>query len=50
MSTAWLIVQIVLGVLGSILVWFVLGSLIAGFYQRHRGRTANHSPRPPARS
>lgn len=48
MSTVWLVVQIVLGVLGSILAWLIIGSLVAGLYKRRRTRTNHTSTRPPA--
>ena len=50
MSTAWLVLEIILGVLGSILVWIVIGSTVASLYQRHRTRSTHHSTRPPASS
>ena len=50
MSTAWIIVEVVLGMLGSILVWVAIGGAIANLRERHRTRTARASTRPPARS
>lgn len=50
MSTAWMIVEVVLGVLGSVLVWIAIGGAIANLRERHRTRTTHASTHPPARS
>lgn len=50
MTTAWMVVEIVLGVLGSILVWIGIVGVIANLHDRHRARaTRRPSTRPPAR-
>ncbi|MDQ1686599.1 MAG: hypothetical protein QOC82_3336 [Frankiaceae bacterium] len=36
MSAAWMFIQVVLGVLGSILVWLALASLVSDLRRRRR--------------
>lgn len=50
MSTAWLVVEIVLGVLGSILVWIGIVGVVVDVRERHRARVTGRPPRPSARS
>lgn len=47
MPTVWLVVQAVLGVLGSILVWAGVAGVVANVRDRHRARSAHPSTRPP---
>jgi len=49
MWTVWLVVQIVLGVLGSLLVWFTLAGIVSRLLAQRRAHAAHHPPRPPAR-
>jgi len=48
MPTAWLVVQAVLGVLGSILVWAGIAGAVTNLRDRRRARLARPSTRPPA--
>ena len=49
MTTAWMVLQIVLGVIGSILVWVGIIGVFANLRERHRTRATRPSTRPPAR-
>lgn len=50
MSTAWLVVEIVLGVLGSILVWIGIVGVVVDVRERRRARVTGRPPRPSPRS
>jgi len=48
MSTAWMVVEVALGVLGSLLVWFTVAGIVTRAVERHRDRTGHHGNRPSA--
>jgi hypothetical protein len=49
MSIAWWVVEVVLGVIGSILVWVAIAGIISDARARRRARHPHPLTRPPAR-